>query len=118
MVSIEQFSAGALKFIEIEMLPALKVSQRWVVGALLGVAQWRIPEIIRELPVKYPLIAALGLFDAAGNIDLDAARGAVKIACQKHGAAEFSVPLIGTFSLSETNFDALYESIMAEAKMK
>ena len=114
MVSFSQLIAGTMKFIDAEMLPALPASQRWIAGALLYAVQGKAPDLLAQY-ASHPLVAALGLIGGDGTVDIETARMAAKSACQKHGAAEVSIPMIGQFKLTEKNFDSLFRFIRSEA---
>ena len=114
MVSTAQFIAGMMKFIDAEMLPALPVNQRWIAGALVYAAQGQAQGIIGKLS-ENPIVSTLKLIGADGMIDLDSVRAAVKSTCQKNGALEIGMPMLGQFKLTEKNFDVLFKHIKAEA---
>ena len=110
-ISMDILVAGLTKYIDADILPALPTTQRWVAtaAALAGLA--RLP----GLPTRLPVLKTLGLIDEDGNIDIDTAYSAAKQACQRQGALSITIPLMGTMSFGEKNFDKLYKLIMAEA---
>ena len=114
MVSISQLTAGTMKFIDAEMLPALPANQRWIAGALLYMAQGKAEKIIGQLS-ENPILSALNIIGEGGMVDIETVRSSVKSACQKYGSAEINVPLIGQFELTEKNFDSLFKRIKAES---
>jgi len=114
MANVSQLISGVIKFIDAEMLPALPANQRWIAGALVYAAQGKATDIIGAL-ANNPIVSTLKLIDENGAVDIESARLAVKSSCQKHGAAEINIPMIGQFTLTEKNFDSMYNFIKAEA---
>jgi len=114
MIPMTQLTAGLVKFVDTEMLPALPTNQRWIAGAIVFVAQGKLPELIKTI-TDIPLVGTLQLVDSNGNVDIELARKAVKASCQKYGKVSMEVPLLGTFELGEKDFDKLYKCIMSEA---
>ena len=117
MVSVEQLSVGILNFVDVEMLPSLPVNMRWIAGALLIVAQGKVPKIINNY-ASQPLISALELINEEGVVDLAAIKTAIKTTCQKNGAAKIEIPMIGQFEITEKNFDKLFKLIGDEPPKK
>jgi|GEM_PF-2920407 len=114
MVSVSQLTAGAMKFIDTEMLPALPVNQRWIAGVVVFAAQRKAEKIIGKL-AEHPVVNTLELIDGNGMVDMELVKAAVKSVCQKHGALEIPVPMLGQFKMTEKNFDVLFKHIKAEA---
>lgn len=59
---------------------------------------------------EHPAVKALGVFDEAGNVDLDKIYACLKTEAAK-GPVTTNIPLIGNVTLNETDVDKLYTLI-------
>lgn len=59
---------------------------------------------------EHPAVKALGVFDEAGNVDIDKIYTCLKTEAAK-GPVTTNIPLIGNVTLNETDVDKLYTLI-------
>lgn len=86
MVTIAQAQAGAVKFLDAELLPAFNGWQKVLVGAGVGLLAKNLPNTVAMLAAS-PLVAALGVWDGEkGLLDID-------------GLAAAVLPMMGTDAL-------------------
>lgn len=111
MVKAEQVADGIVSFADAEILPAMEGWQFWTASAAIVLARQRADLIISTLAGN-KFVSALGIIDADGMVDVDAAIEAAKHTAQKHGKLEIDLPMIGKIKLSGEDFDTLREHIM------
>lgn len=111
MVTPGQMTDGIILFAESELLPALKGWQAWVATAALIRVRQQAEPILAAL-TQSKAIAALGLVDAEGMIDVDAAADALKEAARKHGAVSVDIPVLEiAYTFAEKDIETLRECI-------
>ena len=112
MVSLAQVRKGLTKYIDEEFLLKLNGWQKWVFGALAGVALLRIDEIFNVLKGN-EIVKMLGVIDEFDNIDLDTLYAEFSKQARK-SAITFTVPVVGPVTLNGTDVDKLYRYIKEE----
>jgi len=109
-VKPEQVIDGAMAFVEGEMLPTLEGWKAWAASAAMVQLYQSAGKALPEL-LNNKTVAALGLVDESGMIDIDAAVNVMKETARKKGKLELDIPLLGKFRLDENDFDKLAEYI-------
>lgn len=109
MATLDQIKRGAARYIDEEFTSKLTGWQRWAVGAGAAMALENIDSTLLELRSK-PAAKALGVFDDAGNVNLDRVYACVKAQAQK-GPVSFTAPFIGSVTINEGDVDKLYSLI-------
>ena len=108
MVRIDRVQAGALAFIDREIMPALSGWEKVIVGGGICLAASNLPAIIS----KYPILNTIGIYDAEnGAIDVDALYNAM---LPYIGNERFPVKIHMsgiTIKLGRPELDALYRYI-------
>lgn len=112
MYNYNQVMNGVIKYVDNEILDKIQGWQKWVVGAGIGVALNKTSEIFNELK-KNVMIKTLGIIDDNDMIDIDTLYREIKKQARK-SAVSFSVPMLGTMSLNESDVDKLYNFIKDE----
>ena len=70
MVTLEQIKQGAARYVDEEFTGKLTGWQKWAVGAGAAMALGNLDASLSTLR-EHPAVKALGVFDEAGNVDLD-----------------------------------------------
>jgi len=110
MVKPEQVIDGTLAFIEAEMLPTLGGWKAWAASAVMVQLYQSAEKVLSEL-LNNKAMGMLGLVDADGMIDIDAAASAMRETARKHGKLEIDIPMLGKFRFDEADFNKLAEHI-------
>ncbi len=109
MVTLEQIKQGAARYVDEEFTARLTGWQKWAVGAGAAMALGNLDANLAALRA-HPAVKALGVFDEAGNVDLDKIYTCLKTEAAK-GPVTTAIPLIGDVTLNEADVDKLYTLI-------
>lgn len=112
MVTLEQIKQGAARYVDEEFTGKLTGWQKWAVGAGAALALENMDSTLSALR-DHPAIKAMGVFDEAGNVDLDKIHTCLKKEAAK-GPVTTRIPLIGDVTLNEGDVDKLY-TLIAES---
>ena len=108
MVSMDKVQRGLAAFLDRELIPSLSGWDKVLVGGGAGILTAKLPQVIAQ----YPVVAALGLYDAANNqVDIDALHNAVTPYIGTE-ALPVKIPVVGiTIKVGKQEIDALYRYI-------
>ena len=111
IVKYDRVADGIIAFADAEILPQMKGLQLWLSAAFLVTARTRIDELVPLLSSN-KMIAALGIMDADGSVDIDTVTETAKAITRKYGVLLLDIPVIGEIRLSEKDFDVLRDHII------
>ena len=108
MARMDQVQRGLAAFIDNELMPSLTGWDKVLEGGGAGLLSAKLPQIVAQFPV----VAALGLYDAASNqVDIDALYNAIV----PHIGTEsltLKIPMVGiTVKIGRQEIDALYRYV-------
>ena len=108
MVRMDQVQRGLAAFIDNELMPSLTGWDKVLVGGGAGLLSAKLPQIVSQFPV----VAALGLYDAASNqVDIDALYNAI-VPHIGTEALPLKIPMVGiTVKIGRQEIDALYRYV-------
>lgn len=112
MVSIDQIQKGIASYLDAELMP--KLPQTGLERILIGTgASLLVKRNINKLDMlrQNPIIAAMGIFDDEGNVDIETLRDEVKKQMTDEGI-KYEAPIIGTLTFHKSDIDTLYNHIM------
>lgn len=109
MVTTEQIKRGAARYLDEEFTGKLNGWRRWAIGAGGAMALENLDPILTSLRDS-PVAKALGIFDDAGNVDLDRVYTYIRKEAQK-GPVTFTAPVLGPVTLNERDVEKLYTCI-------
>lgn len=109
MVTFDQIKRGAARYLDEEFTSQIPGWQRWAIGACGAMALNNLDAILLSLRDR-PAAKALGIFDEAGNVDLDRVYSYVKVEAEK-APVTFSVPFLGPVTLKAQDVEKLYTCI-------
>lgn len=110
MANLGQVKNGLARYIDREITAKMTGWQKWVFGAMAGVALNNTAGIFEQLK-QMPVVKMLGVVDANDNIDMDSLYHQFKEQARK-GPITFDVPMIGPMTLNEGDVDKIYNAIM------
>ena len=113
-IQVEYVAEGIVDYAEEAMLPMMQGWQMWTAAAVLELIRARSEQLV-PLLAENEMLKALGLVDADGLVDMDAAIGICKSTTKKHGKLAFELPMFGKFALSESDFDEIADGISKAA---
>ena len=113
-IQAEFVAEGIVDYAEESILPMMKGWQMWTAAAALELMRARAEQMIPAIAENEMLIT-LGIVDADGKVDIDAAIDTCKSTAEKHGKLSFELPMFGKFALSESDFDEIGDSIKKAA---
>lgn len=111
MVSIDKIERGVARFLDIEVLPTIPAEglSRVVAGTAMAVFVRRMGGLIRGYGAN-GVIQGLGVMDAAGNVDIDVLREALK-ANMPDAGLRVDIPFGGAVTFHRADVDTLYRYI-------
>lgn len=117
MVSIESIERGAARYIDAEILPAIKADgvKGFAVGTAASLLVKRGGNLLRAY-ASHPLLRQMGIVTADGAVDLDALREAV-LENIPQGGLLVALPMGITMRINATDVEALYKTIREEARI-
>lgn len=104
MYDITKVQQGTARYIEAEILPKLDGKARWLVTGAATLYLSKLPALLNT-----PAIAATGIVSGT-SIDVEALIDSVRPAARKSPAV-IDIPLGGKLTLTESDLDALLNSI-------
>lgn len=110
MYHYDRVMKGIASYIDDEILIKINGWQRWIVGAGLGISLDKMHNVYKTLK-ENPMVAALGIIDEHDNMDVELLYKHLKKQAQK-GPITVDIPLVGTFTLDESDVDKLYSRIV------
>lgn len=110
MVTFDQIKRGAARYLDEEFTSQLNGWQKWAIGAGGAMALNNLDTILLSLR-DHPASRLIGVFDEAGNVDLDRVYAYVKIEAEK-APVTFSVPFLGPVTLKAQDVETLYTCIV------
>lgn len=117
MVSIESVERGMARYIDAEIMPAIKADgvKGFAVGAAASLLVKRGGNLLRAY-TQNPVLQQMGLVTPDGAVDLDALREAAKENIPA-GGLQVDLPLGISMRITTTDVDHLYETIRKEASL-
>lgn len=117
MVSIESIERGMARFVDTEIMPAIKTDgiKGFAIGAAASLLVKRGGNILRSY-AKHPLLQQMGLVTADGAVDLDAMRDAAKENIPV-GGLQVDLPMGISMRITTADVDNLYEIIRRESSV-
>ena len=109
MVSIERVKRGAARFLDEEFTNKMTGWQKWVFGAAAGMYLENITTVAERLRSN-ELIKGLAIMDESGNVDVEKLYRHFYAEAQK-GPVTFTVPVLGTVTMSGGDVEKLYRYI-------
>lgn len=110
MISMERVKRGVARYLDEEFTKKMTGWQKWVFGAGAALYLENASSEIQKLQ-EMPAVKTLGIVDEAGNIAVDKIYQQLKIQAQK-GPITFTIPMIGSVTLNESDVDKLYTCIV------
>lgn len=110
MVSADKFKRGVARYLDEEFTGKMTGWQKWVFGACVAMYLENLSASTERLR-NNEVIKNLGIFDDSGNINVEKMHRYLQEQARK-GPITFSVPMIGTVTLSDADVEKLYTLIM------
>ena len=117
MVSIESVERGIARFIDSEIMPAIKTDgiKGFAICAAASLLVKRGGNLLRAY-AKNPILQQMGLVTADGAVDLDALRDAVRDNIPAGGLL-VELPMGISIRINTADVDTLYRAIREEARV-
>jgi hypothetical protein len=117
MVSIESVERGLARYIDKEIMPAIKTDgvKGFAIGTAASLLVKRGGNLLRAY-AQNPMLQQMGLVTADGAIDLDAIRDAAKQNIPQSGMA-VDLPMGISLRINTADVDSLYKAIREEASL-
>ena len=117
MVSIDSVERGLARYIDKEILPAIKTDgvKGFAVGAAASLLVKRGGNLLRWY-VQNPMLQQMGLVTADGAVDLDALRDAARDNIPVGGLL-VELPMGISLRINTADVDSLYKAIREEASL-
>lgn len=110
MVSMDQFKRGVARYLDDEFTNKISGWQKWVFGAGAAMYLENLSASVEKLR-QNEMVKALNIIDSNGNVDAEKLHRYFLKQAQK-GPVTFTIPMIGTVTLSESDVDKLYNCVM------
>ena len=111
MVTVDKVQRGLAKYIEEQILPPMKGTDRWLVTGAAAMALAKLPAMIQQQLQSGGALKALGVIGTDGTIDIDGIIKSVKPAA-KSSPASINIPFTnGTITLTEADLDVIQRYI-------
>lgn len=114
MVSANQMISGLRQYINKEILPQLDGTKRIGAAVYLSLMERNAGQAL-EKALMHPAVQVLGIVDEQHQVDVDALHDAL-IDNMIGDKFRIEVPMIGTFTLSQTDIDRIYDCIVRADK--
>jgi hypothetical protein len=117
MVSIESIERGLAKYIDTQIMPAIKTDgiKGFGIGVAASLLVKRGGNLLRTY-AQNPMLQQMGLVTADGAVDLDAVRDAARDNISV-GALLVELPMGISLRINTTDVDSLYKAIREEARV-
>ena len=117
MVSIESVERGLARYIDKEIMPAIKTDgiKGFAIGTAASLLVKRGGNLLRAY-AQNPVLQQMGLVTTDGAVDLDALREAARENIPT-GGLQVDLPLGISMRITTTDVDRLYETIRKEASL-
>jgi hypothetical protein len=117
MVSIESIERGLAKYIDTQIMPAIKTDgiKGFGIGVAASLLVKRGGNLLRTY-AQNPMLQQMGLVTADGAVDLEALRDAAKENIPAQGMA-IDLPAGISIRITNTDVDDLYRAIREEARV-
>jgi hypothetical protein len=117
MVSIESIERGLAKYIDTQIMPAIKTDgiKGFGIGVAASLLVKRGGNLLRTY-AQNPMLQQMGLVTADGAVDLDALRDAAKENIPAQGMA-IDLPAGISLRITSTDVDDMYRTIREEARV-
>lgn len=110
MVTSKQVVAGVLEYADRNIMPKLDGSKQFLAGMALGMVGGKAEALMASLS-QQPMIAALGVVQQNGDLDLDALYAAAATQMDKQKNLSIDIPVIGRLTFDRGDLDELYRTI-------
>lgn len=111
MVPKEQFLNGLVRYCDVDVIPQLPTSGKWIVGAMVIGATKKAENIITQLSSN-PIVKSIGIIDENGLIDIDLLADSLRQSADKYGKLSVSLPVVGTMTFSASDIDRAKQYIV------
>lgn len=117
MVSIESVERGLARYIDKEIMPAIKTDgiKGFAIGAAASLLVKRGGNLLRTY-AQTPMLQQMGLVTADGAVDLDALRDAARDNIPAGGLL-VELPMGISLRINTADVDSLYKAIREEARV-
>lgn len=110
MVTSKQVVAGVLEYANRHIMPMLDSSKQFLAGMALGIAGGKAEALMASLS-QQPMIAALGIVQPNGDVDLETLYAAAGAQLDKQKTLPIDIPIIGRLTFDRSDLDELYRAI-------
>lgn len=110
MVTIEQVKNGLTKYVDSEILPGMSGGRRFALGVYAALAIKNLENTLDKY-MRSPAMAALGVLDSGGNIDIDKVYIAATDTLRNMEKFSVDVPMLGVLTFKQNDLDALLAAI-------
>lgn len=110
MVTSKQVVAGVLEYADRNLMPKLDPAKQFLAGVALGMTGGKAEALMASLS-QQPMIAALGIVQQNGDVDLDALYAAASAQMDKQKYLPIDIPVIGKLTFDKGDLDELYRTI-------
>lgn len=110
MVTSKQIVEGVVVYANKEIMPKLEPTKQFIAGMALGVAGSKADGMLKLLG-QQPMVAALGLIQQNGEVDLDTLYAAASEQMDRQGSLPIDIPIIGKLTFGRGDLDELYRTI-------
>lgn len=110
MVTSRQIVEGVTEYAHKDIMPKLEPSQQFMAGIVLGIAGGKADGMLKAL-AQQPMIAALGVVQPNGEVDLDTLYAAASAQMDKQGSLPIDIPIIGRMTFDRGDLDNVYRAI-------
>lgn len=110
MVSMDKFKRGVARYLDEEFTNKMTGWQKWVFGAGSAMYLENLSTSMERLK-NNELVKGLGILDENGNINVEKMHRYLQEQARK-GPVTFTIPMIGTVTLSDSDVEKLYTLIM------
>lgn len=110
MASIQKIQAGAARFVDQELVPAVSAGEKILVAGAAALLLSKMENFVQQY-AAHPIVAAMGVYDMQNHdVDVDALYQAF---APQFGNEKLpiKVPVIGTIKIGKAEVDKLYQYI-------
>lgn len=110
MVNLQQVQRGLSRYVSNELTSKMTGAQKWIFGAGAELYLANIGEVFNKLKTN-PMVAALGVIDESGNIDIDKVY-TVFLHQADSGSMTVEIPMAGAFTFDRSDVEKIYQYII------